>query len=122
MAENKQYVNQKLENGSMLISEDVIATIIANAIAEVDGVVGLCVKPGAEFADKFGRKSWANGIKITVDKGNDLYIDCNVNIGYGQNVVTIANTVQNSICAALESVAGVKVAAVNVNVGGIIRQ
>ncbi len=122
MADNKQYMNQKLENGSVLISEDVIASIIATAISEVDGVVGLCVKPGAEFVDKFAKKSWANGIKITVDKGNELYIDCNVNIGYGQNVVSIANSVQEAVCSSLESTAGIRVANVNVNVGGIIRQ
>ena len=60
-------------------------------------------------------------IKSTIDKGNELYIDCNVNICYGQNVVDVSNAAQEAVAAAVESIAGVKVARVNVNVCGIIR-
>jgi uncharacterized alkaline shock family protein YloU len=105
-----------------MISEDVIATIVANAINEVEGIVGLSVKPGADIADMIGKKNWGKGMKITIGQNNELNIDCNVNVGYGQSVVTVAKSVQESITVALESTAGVKVAAVNVNICGIIRQ
>ena len=39
MAENKQYITQIQENGSVMISEDVISTIVAHAVAEVEGIV-----------------------------------------------------------------------------------
>ncbi len=42
-------------------------------------------------------------------------------IGYDQNVITVANAVQASITSHLESMTGVKVAVVNVNVCGITR-
>ena len=122
MAENKQYITQVQENGSVLISEDVIASIVANAVNDVEGVVGLSVKPGADIADMIGKKSWAKGLKITIAQDNSLSIDCNVNVGYGQNVVTVAKSVQDAVVAAIESTAGVKVSAINVNVCGIIRQ
>lgn len=122
MAENKQYIAQQQEKGTVLISEDVIATIVANAVNEVDGIVGLSVKPGADIADMIGKKNWGKGMKISVGQGNELYIDCNVNVGYGQSVVTVAKSVQDAVTAALESTASVKVAAINVNVCGIIRQ
>lgn len=122
MAENKQYITQKQEYGNVLISEDVIASIIVNAVKEVEGIVGLNVKPGSDIADIIGKKNWGKGMKITIGQDDELYIDCNVNIGYGQSVVNIAKSVQEAVTAALESVAGVKVAAVNVNVCGIIRQ
>ena len=44
MAEYKQYITHAQENGNVLISEDVIATIVEHAVADVDGVV----KGGAE--------------------------------------------------------------------------
>lgn len=122
MAENKQYVTQKLEQGTVLISEDVIATIVANAINDVEGIVGLSVKPGADIADMIGKKNWGKGMKISIGADEALCIDCNVNIGYGQSVVTVAKSVQSAVTAALESTAGVRIAAVNVNVCGIIRQ
>ncbi len=122
MAENKQYITQQQEQGLVLISEDVIATIIANAIKDVEGIVGLSTKPGADIADMIGKKNWGKGMKITIGEDDALYIDCNVNVGYGQSVVTVAKSVQEAVTAALESAAGVKVAAINVNVCGIIRQ
>lgn len=122
MAENKQYITQVQENGSVLISEDVIASIVANAVNDVEGVVGLSVKPGADIADMIGKKSWAKGLKITIAQDNSLSIDCNVNVGFGQNVVTVAKAVQEAVVAAIESTAGVKVSTINVNVCGIIRQ
>ena len=39
MAENKQYITQIQENGSVMISEEVISTIVAHAVAEVEGIV-----------------------------------------------------------------------------------
>ncbi len=122
MAENKQYITQAQENGSVMISEDVIATIVANAVNEVEGIVGLSVKPGADIADMIGKKNWGKGMKIAIGQNDELTIDCNVNVGYGQSVVNVAKSVQDAVTAALESTAGIKVAAVNVNVCGIIRQ
>lgn len=122
MAENKQYVTHKQEGGIVLISEDAIATIVANAVNEVEGVVGLSVKPGADIVDMIGKKNWGKGMKISIGENNELNVDCNVNVGYGQSVVVVAKSVQEAVTAALESTAGVKVSSVNVNVCGIIRQ
>ena len=122
MAENKQYITQMQDNGSVLISEDVIVTIVAHAVEEVEGVVGLNVKPGADIIEMIGKKSWGKGLKITIAEDETLTVDCNITVAYGQSVVTVANAVQASVTNALESMAGVKIAAVNVNVCGIVRQ
>ena len=122
MADNQQYVTQMQENGSVMISEDVIGAIVAQAIKDVDGVVTLNVKPGAELVDMIGMKSRGKGVKITVSEDNSLTIDCQIVIGYDQSVVDVAKAVQSAVSAAVEAMAGVKVTAVNVNVCGIIRQ
>ena len=122
MAENKQYVTQIQENGSVLISEDVITTIVIHAIEEVEGVVGLNVKPGADIVELIGKKNWGKGLKITIGEDDSLTVDCNITVAYGQSVVSVAGAVQASVTNALESMAGIKIAAVNVNVCGIVRQ
>ena len=122
MADNKQYVTQMQENGAVMVSEDVIATIVVNAVAEVEGVVGLTTKPGADIADIFGVKNWGKGLKLNIEEDDSVSVDCNVMIAYGQSVVTVAQNVQIAVTSALESTAGVKVNAVNVNVCGIVRQ
>ena len=122
MADSKQYITQEQENGSVMISEDVVAAIVAQAVKDVEGVVGLNVKPGADLADIIGKKNWGKGMKIFIAEDNSLTIDCEIVLGYGQSVVTVAKTVQDAVTSALESMTGVKVNAVNINVCGIVRQ
>jgi len=122
MADNKQYITQVQTNGNVMISEDVIATIIEHAIHEVEGVIGLSTKPGADIAELIGKRSWGKGMKITIAEDNILHVDCNVIVAYGQSVVAVANAIQEAITAALESMTGVKVGSVNVNICGISAQ
>ena len=115
MAEYKQYITQDQENGSVMISEDVIATIVEHTLTEVDGVV----KGGAEVT---GKKSWGKGMRIAIAEDNTLTIGCNVIVRYGESVVDVAKAVQSAITNAVESITGVTVADVDVNVCGIVRK
>ena len=122
MAENKQYIIQAQEGGSLLISEDVISTIVARAIEEVEGIVGLVTKPGSDIAEIIGKKNWGKGITITVNADNEVSIDCNVTVSYGQSVVAVAKDIQAAIHNSVEELTGVVIANVNVNICGIVRQ
>lgn len=122
MAENKQYVRQEQNNGSVMISEDVIAAIVAHAASEVEGVVSLNTKPGVDIVELIGKKNWGKGTKITVLEDNSVAIECNVNVSYGHSVVNVAKDVQAAVTGALEAMASIKIASVDVNVCGIVRQ
>ena len=112
MAENKHYITQVQENGNVMISEDVVATIVAHAAQEVEGVEGLHT-----------RKSWGGkNMAITIAEDNTLTIDCNLIIKYGYSVIDVATNAQAAVTAAVESMTGVKVAQVNMNVRHIARQ
>ena len=74
MAENKQYVTLDRENGNILISEDVIATIVSHAISEVEGVSGLSAKPGNDIVEFIGKKIMGKAIKITIGEEDELYV------------------------------------------------
>ena len=122
MAENKQYIIQKQESGSLLISEDVICTIVAHAISEVEGVDGLVTKPGSDIAEFIGKKNWGKGIKIQILDDETVAVDCNVTIVYGHSVVNVAKAAQEAIVSAVNSMTGVNAKFVNVNVCGINRK
>ena len=115
MAENKQYITQIQDNGTVMISEDVVATIVEHTLTEVEGVV----KGGAEVV---GKKSWGKGMRIAIAEDNTLTIGCNVIVRYGESVVDVAKAVQSAITNAVESITGVTVADVDVNVCGIVRK
>ena len=122
MADNKQYITQFQDNGSVMISEDVVATIVSQAVKDVEGVIGLTTKPAAELVDKLGKKNWGKGMKITIAEDNAITIDCGIIVSYGQSVVTVAEGVQSAVSNAIESMTAVKSVTVNVNVSGIVRQ
>ncbi len=122
MAEYKQYITQNQENGSVMISEEVISAIVEHAVSEVEGVAGLTAKPGADIADLIGKKNWGKGMKVLIAEDNSMTINCNVTVVYGQSVVDVATGVQNAIRNAVESMTGETVKAINVNVCGIVHQ
>lgn len=115
MAEAKQYITHAQTGGNVLISEDVVSTIVENTLTEVDGVV----KGGAEVV---GKKSWGKGVRIQIVEDNALTIGCNIIVRYGESVIQVAKAVQEAITSAVESVTGVTVRDVDVNVCGIIRK
>ena len=121
MAEYKQYITQIQENGNVMISEEVVATIVEHAVCEVEGISGLAVKPGADIADLIG-KNWGKGMKIFIGEDNGLSIDCNVIVAYGHSVIDVAKNAQQAIASAVESMTAVEVKDVNINICGIARQ
>ena len=122
MAENKQYITRKQKDGAILISEDVIGTIVAHAVADVDGVVGLNNKLTPEIADFIGAGNWAKSVRIKLETENEISIDCNIIVNYGSCIVNVAKATQEAIASAVEALSGVRVNSVNVNVCGVVRK
>lgn len=118
MADSKQYITQNQENGSVLISEDVIVSIVTVAVNETEGVSGFNAKSG-DLTDILNKKSRGKGVKITITEDDKLFIECNIAVIYGFAVVNVAKAVQESVSSAVESMTGLSVAEVNVNVCGI---
>ena len=113
MAEYKQYITQIQENGNVMISEDVVTTIVAQTLNEVEGVAGL--------ANLVNKKNLNKSLKVQICEDNSLNIECDVLVGFGYAVVDVAQAVQQAVTGALESMTGTKVNCVNVNVCGIVR-
>lgn len=119
MAENKQYITQNQENGSILIAEDVLVSIVTVAVNETEGVAGLNTKLSADISDILNKKNRGKGVKITITEEDKLLIECNIIVVYGSAVVSVAKAVQDNVTAAVESMTGITPAEVNVNICGI---
>ena len=61
-------------------------------------------------------------MKVLISEDDSIQIDCNVIVAYGQNIVSVAAAVQQAISNAIESMSGIKVTSVNVNICEIVRQ
>ena len=131
MAEKNEYFTQKLENGTLQISEDVVASVAAAAVLdvvasvtgmavlEVEGVCGLSSSIGTDIAEMLGMKTLARGVRLTPIKDGSVTIECDVVAKFGQSVFSLAKTVQDAVKTSVESITGLAVAQVNVNICGI---
>ena len=108
MAENKEYITQQENTGSILISEDVVASI-ATAAAMLSAAGG-DLKPS--------RKMSAKGVVIEPED-DGLRITLYVMIRYGYVLAEVAGKVQKTVLAALQDMTGFTIRSVNVMIGGI---
>lgn len=122
MAEKNQYLNQQLAKGTLLINENVLESIVINAVKEIDGVAGFSSRPAKDMINNIGKKNIGKSLVIYIDEDNQLHVNCSINLFYGENIINITKNVQAAISDALESTANAVVASVNVNVFGIVRK
>ena len=118
MSDAKDYVVQPDEKGTINISEEVVAAIAALAVSEVDGVFGLSSSFTADLKEMLGKKNMSKGVKLTIE-GDVVTVECFVISTYGYEIPTLAANVQESVISAVESMTGMKVAAVHVDIVGI---
>ena len=117
MAENKEYMTRQEDMGSIQISEDVVASIAANAAMEVEGVSGLM---GANVSDFMGgKKMTAKGVRVESGSEGEIVVNLYISVRYGSAVSEVAKKAQQVVFTALEGMTGFKINAVNVQVGGI---
>jgi uncharacterized alkaline shock family protein YloU len=122
MADNKQYITQSHDNGSVMISEDVISKIVLHSLSDIEGYAGVTSKPGMDIIELIGGRGWGKSIKVSISERNHLNVECNVLIYYGHSVMTVADAVQEAAMNALVSMTGLEKISVHVNVCGIVRQ
>ena len=63
-------------------------------------------------------KKYSKGVKIELDN-NEVVIDLFVIVKYGVKIPDVAFSIQNSVKNSVETMTGLKVRAVNINVQGV---
>ena len=112
------YITCQEQKGSINISEDVIISLVRNAISEINGVAGLSNAAGAELAELIGIKTVNKGVKVAFAE-DTIVVDVIINVCYGSSIVSVAREVQNSLLSTIQSTTGIEKTKVNVHVSGI---
>ena len=122
MADNKEYMVMPEEDGTIHISEEVIAAIAVGAVREVEGVSGMMTNLGGSVTDLVNNKKNAQkgtkGVKIDMT-GAALVLDLYLTVTYGQPIPEVAENAQKAVSSAIEAMTGCPVGAVNIHVGGV---
>ena len=121
MSENKEYVSRCDELGNIHISEEVLAGIAAAAALEVDGVSSLAANLGSDIAELLGKKNLAKGVSAKMEE-DKVVVTLSILMAFGHTIPEVGKAVQEAVKNAVESMTGMEVAAVNVNVAGISLQ
>lgn len=122
MAENKGYMTLSDEQGSIHISEEVIAAIAVGAVREVEGVSGMMGNLGTSVADlvtnKKGAQKNAKGVKIEMAE-TGLVLDIYLTVAYGHAIPEVAENAQKAVASAVSAMTDCTVETVNIHVGGV---
>lgn len=107
------------ENNGIRIANDVVAVIAGVAVSEVPGVAGMAGGFAGGISEVLsGKKNLSKGIKVEVGE-KETKIDINIIVEYGTRIPDVAFEIQNRVKKAVETMAGLKVSAVNVHVQGV---
>ena len=118
MADSKEYWTSASDQGSVRISEDVIASIAAIAASETEGVGNLYSGIGTNVAEFLGKKSLAKGVKV-VFHGDLVEVEVSLLAQYGYSICEVSKNVQSAVRSSIQSMTGMRTSAVNINVGGV---
>ena len=109
--------DKKDDFGQIQIADEVVAVIAATAAMEIEGVLNASSASGNVLF--FGKKS--KGVKVDSD-GGELTLELDIVVLFGTKIQSAATEVQKKVKSAVETMTGLPVAMVNVNVCGIIKE
>lgn len=110
--------NEKIgQNSSLKISEEVIASIAANAALEIDGVAGLSNKV-ADVIGALKGKNFMKAVKV-VKFDNEIVIDIYISLAEGAKIQSVVPAVQKAVKSEVQNMTGKVVGSVNVNIADL---
>ena len=106
--------------GQIQIADEVIAIIAGTASLEVEGVYCASGSATDSFVEFFGKKNQSKGVRVTADSG-EVSIEVDIVVEFGYKVQEVALAVQKKVKSAVETMTGLEVMLVNVDITGIAK-
>lgn len=107
---------QKRADPKIEIADEVIATLVSQAIGQVSGVRGLSGKT----RDIFSRKPSRRAIKIDFISPEEIALDLHLVFDYGFSIPEVAGQVQTAVTRELQASTKLKVKQVNIYAEDIV--
>lgn len=104
--------------GSCIIAEDVISSIVATAALETEGVAALAGH-ATDIRGIISRNEAARAVRV-VNTENDTVLDVYVTLKAGVKVQEVAMALQQNVKTAVQSMTGKPVTRINVHVEGVV--
>lgn len=112
-------ITKKESYGTISFADEVISTIAGLATIDIEGVAGMSGKMIDGITEFLGKKNLSKGIKVEVGK-EEVTVSMNIVVNYGVSIPEVCKKIQKSVMKAIETMAGLRVLAVNVGVQGLV--
>lgn len=108
------------KNGTIEISNDVIATIVGGAATEVFGIIGMASRKQVRdgLYEILKRDNYAKGIEVR-QEGTSIAVDVYVIVSYGVKISEVSKNIQEGVRYQLKTTLGIEASSVNVFVQGV---
>ena len=104
------------DNGQITYANDVIATIVSVATAEVDGISGIA--GGGSLTGILAKGKTPRGVRVDMN-GEDVKVDVSVTVDYGMPIQKVGRNAQENVRKSIESMTGLHVNQVDLHVVGV---
>ncbi len=118
MSNNLENNDEIVDYGQIKISDEVVGIIASLAATEVKGVAGMSGGIAGGISEMLGRKNFSKGVKVEV-KEKEVSISLYIIVEYGAKIPEVAWEVQESVKNTIETMTGLNVVDVNINVQGV---
>ncbi|MDD2353701.1 MAG: Asp23/Gls24 family envelope stress response protein [Atribacterota bacterium] len=112
---NPDLEDQNAELGNISVSKDVVAIIVAMEATKVKGVIGLTAGRKGNFAPLLDKNNLTKGIEVSMNQ-KDVAITISLVADYAIGIYQTAVETQKNVKKAIETMAGLKVSKVDINV------
>lgn len=107
----------KSAEGSCIIAEGVMASIVATAALETEGVAALSGR-AADIRGMISRNDASRAVRVT-NTENDTVLDVYITLKQGAKIQETALALQQNIKSAVQAMTGRPVTRINVHVDGV---
>lgn len=119
--ENNKGIVTLMQNdkmGTVLVTEDVIASIASIAAAEVEGVSAVITNVPKELMSRVGAQKMTKAVKVKVSD-SQVVIYIAITMDYGYNIPATCRNVQSRVKSAIENMTGLTCTDVNIRIMNI---
>ncbi len=119
MEQNEEKKGRALEQGEVVIADEVVAIIAGIAATEVEGVDSMDGGWSGEIISRMGIRDLSKGVKLEIEDGH-VSVALTLNVRYGYSIPKVSRNVQDKVSQAIESMTGLNVLDVNIKIAGVV--
>jgi len=118
MTENKPIEKKTGESGKITVSKEVVATIAALETVKNKGVAGIVSGHKGKSVNMLSKNDFTKGVEVWMNSG-ETTVSISIITHYEAGIFKVATEVQKRVKDSLQSMTGLKVLKVNIDVLGV---